>query len=71
MDAVIWHNPRCSKSRATLALLESRAIAPVVRRYLDNLPNAAEITAAAALLGIPLLGIPLRDMARRDMARRR
>ena len=30
MDATIWHNPRCSKSRQTLALLEERGIEPAI-----------------------------------------
>ena len=63
MPVIIWHNPRCSKSRATLALLESRGFAPEVVRYLDAPPGPAEIIAAAALLGMPL-----RDLARRGEA---
>ncbi|MGG7565143.1 arsenate reductase (glutaredoxin) [Rhodovulum sp. DZ06] len=63
MDVVIWHNPRCSKSRETLALLEARGIAPVVRKYLEDAPSAAEITAAAEAAGLSL-----RDMARRKEA---
>ena len=30
MDTIIWHNPRCSKSRQTLALLQERGIEPEV-----------------------------------------
>lgn len=48
----IWHNPRCSKSRATLKLLEERGIVPEVRRYLDAPPSEAEIRAALAALGL-------------------
>ena len=33
----IWHNPRCSKSRQTLALLEANGLTPTVRRYLDEM----------------------------------
>lgn len=29
----IWHNPRCSKSRQALALIEERGVEPAVRRY--------------------------------------
>jgi arsenate reductase (glutaredoxin) len=36
----IWHNPRCTKSRQTLALIEERGIEPQVRRYLDDPPTA-------------------------------
>ncbi len=52
-DVVIWHNPRCSKSRATLALLEERGIRPRVRRYLDEPPTEDEIRAVLAALGRP------------------
>ena len=48
----IWHNPRCSKSRQTLALVEAQGIAPDVRRYLEDAPSAAEIRAALAALGL-------------------
>lgn len=52
-DAVIvWHNPRCSKSRAALAHLEARGITPVVRQYLRDAPSQAEIRAMLAALGI-------------------
>lgn len=53
MSVTIWHNPRCSKSRETLALLEARGVAPTVRRYLDDAPSAAEIRAALRALGLP------------------
>ncbi|MEI2267229.1 arsenate reductase (glutaredoxin) [Erwinia sp. CGal63] len=39
----IYHNPRCSKSRETLALLQSRGIEPEVVRYLDTPPNIATL----------------------------
>lgn len=51
-DVTIWHNPRCSKSRQTLALVEEKGIAPTVRRYLDDAPDEAEIRAALAALGL-------------------
>lgn len=53
MNLTIWHNPRCSKSRATLALLEARGHSPVVRRYLEDPPDASELRAAIAALGQP------------------
>lgn len=40
MNVTIYHNPRCSKSRATLALLEERQLQPRVIRYLDDPPSA-------------------------------
>lgn len=58
---VILHNPRCTKSRATLALLESRGIAPHVVDYLATPPMPAEID---DILG--KLGIEPRDLMRRD-----
>ena len=51
-EVTIWHNPRCSKSRQTLALIEERGVTPVVRKYLENTPDEAEIRAALAALGL-------------------
>ena len=48
-----WHNPRCSKSRAALALLDARGAELRVRRYLDDPPTEAEIRAVRAALGSP------------------
>lgn len=48
----IWHNPRCSKSRAALALLEDAGVAPDVRRYLDDPPSADELRRVLGLLGL-------------------
>ncbi|WP_306111420.1 MULTISPECIES: arsenate reductase (glutaredoxin) [Roseovarius] len=48
----IWHNPRCSKSRQTLTLLEERGIAPKVRRYLEDAPDEVELRAALSALGM-------------------
>ncbi|MCA0872439.1 arsenate reductase (glutaredoxin) [Seohaeicola saemankumensis] len=50
-----WHNPRCSKSRAALALLEERDAEVSVRRYLEDAPSLAEITTAQAALGVPVI----------------
>lgn len=47
----IWHNPRCSKSRGTLELLQGRGIEPVVVDYQQNPPSAADIEHALKLLG--------------------
>lgn len=52
MDLTIWHNPRCSKSRQTLALLEEHGHAPRVRKYLDDAPAEDELSAAAKALGL-------------------
>lgn len=56
-DFTIWHNPRCSKSRQTLALLEERGVQPTVRRYLEDAPSATEIKAALAMLGLKAIDL--------------
>ncbi len=48
----IYHNPRCSKSRATLALLQERGVAPNVIEYLQTPPSATELRAIVRKLGI-------------------
>jgi arsenate reductase len=48
----IYHNPRCSKSRATLAVLRQHDIEPVVIEYLKTPPGAAELRALITKLGI-------------------
>jgi arsenate reductase len=53
MTITIFHNPRCSKSRATLALLEARGVAPQIRLYLEEPPDAAELRSIVQKLGIP------------------
>ena len=52
MSVVIWHNPRCSKSRQTLALLEENGITPEVRLYLEDAPTPDEITSVLHMLGL-------------------
>jgi len=52
MAITIFHNPRCSKSRATLALLEERGIEPEVRLYLEDPPDAAELGRILRKLGM-------------------
>lgn len=47
-----WHNPRCSKSRAGLALLEERGAEVDVRRYLEDAPTEAELRAVLARLEV-------------------
>lgn len=46
----IWHNPRCSKSRATLSLLEQQGHEPEVFRYLDTPPDNATLQAVLGKL---------------------
>lgn len=48
----IYHNPRCSKSRATLALLEERKVPLRVVRYLEEPPTRAELAELRRKLGL-------------------
>lgn len=57
MAMTIYHNPRCSKSRETLRLLEEKGADPLVVEYLKTPPSAAELKAILAKLGIPARGL--------------
>jgi arsenate reductase (glutaredoxin) len=48
----IYHNPRCSKSRETLALMQSRGIEPTVIEYLKSPPTEASLKTLLKQLGI-------------------
>ncbi|MBA4743313.1 MAG: arsenate reductase (glutaredoxin) [Azoarcus sp.] len=48
----IYHNPRCSKSRGVLALLEENGITPEIIHYLDTPPTREELVALLARLGM-------------------
>lgn len=50
MTTRIFHNPRCSKSRATLALLQEQGIEPEIVLYLESPPDAQQIRSILALL---------------------
>lgn len=52
MDVTIYHNPKCTKSRATLQLLEARGIRPTVIEYLKTPPTKAEMERILALLNL-------------------
>ena len=56
----IWHNPRCSKSRQTLALLEERGIEFSVRTYLEDPPDVALLEQT-----LDKLGMEPRDLMRK------
>ena len=62
-DVTIYHNPRCSKSRTTLALLEERGVQPEVVLYLDTPPGKKKIQ---QLLG--RLGLSAAELVRRGEA---
>ena len=51
-DLTLYHNPRCSKSRGALQLLEERGVQPTVRLYLETPPSAEELRDLLAKLGI-------------------
>ncbi|WP_459208168.1 arsenate reductase (glutaredoxin) [Pseudomonas sp. MLB6B] len=51
-ELTLYHNPRCSKSRSALALLEARGLAPTVVRYLETPPDAATLRTLLARLGL-------------------
>lgn len=63
MSVTIYHNPRCSKSRDTLKLVEESGITPAVVEYLKTPPTAAELK---RILG--LLGMAAKDLLRRKDA---
>lgn len=48
----LWHNPRCSKSRQALALIEKAGVDVSLRRYLEDAPTRNEIIAARDALGL-------------------
>ena len=48
----IWHNPRCSKSRSALAILEENGITPTEVRYLETPPSKSDIVTVLAALAM-------------------
>ncbi len=60
----IYHNPRCSKSRQTLALLGEHGIEPEVIEYLETPPSAGELKEI-----LIMLGLAPRDLLRKKEAR--
>ena len=52
MTVTIYHNPKCSKSRETLALLRARGVEPHVVEYLRDPPSAAELEAILKKLAL-------------------
>ena len=76
-EVTIYHNPRCTKSRQTLALLSSRGFTPHVVHYLDAPPDAATLKRLLKLLSMrprqlmrtheaPYAELQLDDPARTD-----
>lgn len=52
MNVTIWHNPKCTTSRKTLALIRAKGIEPKVVEYLKHPPSAAELRSALKEMGI-------------------
>ena len=52
MSVTIYHNPRCSKSRNTLALLKENGIEPQVVLYLETPPNSGQLKRLLGKLGL-------------------
>ena len=52
MKVTLYHNPRCSKSREALALLQARGVEPEIIEYLKTPPSAAELKRILGLLGL-------------------
>jgi len=52
MQALIWHNPKCSTSRKALEILRARGIAPSIVLYLENPPGVQEIKAVLREAGL-------------------
>ncbi|TNE56672.1 MAG: arsenate reductase (glutaredoxin) [Alphaproteobacteria bacterium] len=52
MSVTIYHNPRCSKSRATLAILEDKGVAIDVVEYLNEAPDEATLKDILSKLGM-------------------
>ena len=57
MKAKIYHNPRCSKSRATLALLRERGVYVEIIDYIETPPSKDTLRALLRKLGGPALGM--------------
>ena len=52
MSIKIYHNPKCSKSRNTLALLEEQGVEAEVIKYLETPPSKEELKALLKMLGM-------------------
>jgi arsenate reductase len=52
MAVTIYHNPRCSKSRQTLQLLQDKGIEPLIVEYLKTPPSEQELNRILKLLGL-------------------
>jgi arsenate reductase len=53
----IYHNPRCSKSRQTLSIIEEQGIEPEIINYLETPPSISELTTVLSLLDLEPQGL--------------
>lgn len=51
-DVIIYHNPKCSKSRETLQLLREHGVEPEIVKYLDDPPSQKRIIELIDMLGV-------------------
>lgn len=58
----LWHNPRCSKSRRALALLQEQGAEVNIRKYLEDVPDLDQLVTVRRALGQP----QVIDMMRTD-----
>jgi arsenate reductase len=63
MSLTIYHNPRCSKSRKTLELIQEAGVSPDIIDYLSEPPTATRILQLA-----DLLGMTVQELLRRNEA---
>ena len=57
MNVTIYHNPRCSKSRKTLEIIQEAGIEPTIVEYLKTPPEPSRTEHLAALLGVDVAGL--------------
>ena len=57
MNITIYHNPRCSKSRKTLEIIQDAGIEPNIVEYLKTPPDPSRTEHLAALLGVDVAGL--------------
>lgn len=63
MSITIFHNPRCSKSRQTLGLIEDKGLQPTIVEYLKDAPTKATLKTL-----LKELGLKPRDLMRKKEA---
>lgn len=56
-DSILYHNPRCSKSRQALAILKASGIEPAIIEYLKTPPDEADLKRLLGLLGLKAIDI--------------